>query len=1214
MFARLVSNEAGRGPPAVAEVAGGAGAAEDGARSPRTRPTERPQKSPRSAAGPGLPDEDPAGLPGGIPSSIAVAEKFADGITAGRMEFATPTPEGEEFDDVQVVDQHKDIKVATLDELRLQTNVINDTKRAWETFCSAGESREAAGEAIYSALFEGAPSLQSLFTTPRGVQAMRFLTSLDSFIQALGLPAQLKVLVESLGFSHLNLEVTVPRVAIFRDCILDLFAVELGDRFTPEAREGWKAMLNYCGGAIIFVKSHYADRLSILSESWAQARGVEGQEGQLMAAVAAAKKKQQAREQTSGELNSGQAMQKGASGADVKTRGFKFWKRPGQAWESTGEPGANSVRSGGGEDPMQSPRGEASGELDGDRKGGKSQTAAATTYNEMFHFNLAVMGLQKSQKWLLEILGSFDTIVTNITNSARLQQECNVLALKLSKCTNGGDEKINLGEYKSCMLSSMRGVLAKVWDSSYEVAWNWLWDNVERMLKRTLGSPAKWQVALKGMMDSWTEDDVFDIRKQIYEHFFAAAPIGQDYFKQSNTRLHYIANRVLEMTGEMYADPWKMVDHLSALGLRHVGYAIPTELFGPYVTACIQVITNVTQDQTTIEAFRWSLGLISNMLVGTINEGSTIVMKAINVNSVKMLKKAVSCAPRGRRSQWLLLVQVGTQSISPLSWALQSGSMDTAAAIIEDLLTIRADRERYYYGMEELFERHPDIFKILCAESTALLFTLLDGLVWRSRLTSNGMRHANYYVKYLIVDKDGNFSDALSHLCGTANPEVMSHKVLNVVSDQLWDTIVCWNFVRARIWFVLSLIFFMLGQAILPKVGEPEHLPVWLRGCVFACRLLNYIFTMFRLIYQHSRDIYQSYRDGEVKRVLRVPIPMYLLEAHEGGLFVLGVFFTVMFVTEPMFYCLGDSQWPTEDCDASENVVFRYSLVAMWAMILHWILLVDLAVFSTGLSAFALVCVHVASEIGRFLIALVFVLLTFASAISVLEHSYKDMRNVSGCTVALFAITLQIYEDDYRDFQEDSILLAMVFLFITASAILLLNLLIAQLNCSYVYVYKNMFGFARLRRAEVIVEQLSENCSEKQWRRVVATFGLDVQMEFNAGDIGIAGGMSVEEPANAFTVTHDKVIRYGGSCSPEAQWPEESGEAEEVGDDKFERMERLIQRTLKKLSQSGGSARARASKKSTSSGPTSSGVNTSGDPGRQSSSTGSDSDSCASSQ
>merc|ERR1740127_323452 len=121
------------------------------------------------------------------------------------------------------------------------------TENAWKLFVSSAESREAAGEAIYSALFESAPSLQSLFTSPRAVQAMRFMNGLASFVGAMDDPPKLKILVETLGFGHLHLDVTVPRVIIFRDAILDLFMVELAEKFSSAARDGWKKLLNYVG-------------------------------------------------------------------------------------------------------------------------------------------------------------------------------------------------------------------------------------------------------------------------------------------------------------------------------------------------------------------------------------------------------------------------------------------------------------------------------------------------------------------------------------------------------------------------------------------------------------------------------------------------------------------------------------------------------------------------------------------------------------------------------------------------------------------------------------------------------------------------------------------------------------------------------------------------------------------------------------------------------
>merc|ERR1711920_827381 len=157
------------------------------------------------------------------------------------------------------------------EELILEAGVPQEVQESWNTFLRSAESREAAGEAIYAALFDSAPSLQSLFKTPRAVMAMRFMNGLSQIIGALTEPKALKTVVETLGFQHLDLEVTIPRVVIFRDAIVDLLQVEMGARFTKKAREGFSTFLNYVGGAYIYVRLKFTDRLKILASSWATA-------------------------------------------------------------------------------------------------------------------------------------------------------------------------------------------------------------------------------------------------------------------------------------------------------------------------------------------------------------------------------------------------------------------------------------------------------------------------------------------------------------------------------------------------------------------------------------------------------------------------------------------------------------------------------------------------------------------------------------------------------------------------------------------------------------------------------------------------------------------------------------------------------------------------------------------------------------------------------
>merc|ERR1719265_832905 len=205
---------------------------------------------------------------------------------------------------------------------------------------------------------------------------------------------------------------------------------------------------------------------------------------------------------------------------------------------------------------------------------------------------------------------------------------------------------------------------------------------------------------------------------------------------------------------------------------------------------------------------------------------------------------------------------------------------------------------------------------------------------------------------------------------------------------------------------------------------------------------------------------------------------------------------------EPMMYCWNSPAFPTSECEESEAVMWWYSVFSMLSMAMHWVLIVDMSVFSTKLSAFLLVCTTVLSEVSRFLVALAFLLLTFGSAISCLRRDHPDFKDVPTSLLSLFAITLLMMPRDYRELQYDPPLLFAVFLFVTASVILLLNLLIAQLNCSYEFIYQDMVGFARLNQAQVIVESL-QTCSAVRWERFVRSLKLDQRVEFNEGDKGI---------------------------------------------------------------------------------------------------------------
>ena len=126
---------------------------------------------------------------------------------------------------------------------------------------------------------------------------------------------------------------------------------------------------------------------------------------------------------------------------------------------------------------------------------------------------------------------------------------------------------------------------------------------------------------------------------------------NQDSFTQSTTRLYWIADKWFAMFRNDQAKSTEAstnVGDFSALGIRHVGYSVLAGSFAPFVSASGEVVWHMTIHDEASDAFRWSLTLILKVLVRTVREDSTIVMKAINTNQESVLVKAVSVAPCGK--------------------------------------------------------------------------------------------------------------------------------------------------------------------------------------------------------------------------------------------------------------------------------------------------------------------------------------------------------------------------------------------------------------------------------------------------------------------------------------------------------------------------------------------------------------------------------------
>ncbi|CAJ1384393.1 unnamed protein product [Effrenium voratum] len=220
------------------------------------------------------------------------------------------------------------------------------------------------------------------------------------------------------------------------------------------------------------------------------------------------------------------------------------------------------------------------------------------------------------------------------------------------------------------------------------------------------------------------------------------------------------------------------------------------------------------------------------------------------------------------------------------------------------------------------------------------------------------------------------------------------------------------------------------------------------------------------------------------------------------------------------------------------------------------------------ISAFVLVCLRVMAELGLFLLALCFLIFAFATSISTLKHGIPDFAGIGLAGMSLLSICLGIFPaEKFYDIEESIWVMLVVCSFLVLVGAFLLNLLVAQLNRAYSELFLDMQGYARLNRADVIVSTMAKS-GRKRWAQFLQSLRLDEKLEFNEGDIGLAGGISASEPASVHPTTVDTVIRYGGSTSTAQPWPEE-----ELDEDKFARLEKLILRVARPK----GTPRARKS-------------------------------------
>jgi len=196
------------------------------------------------------------------------------------------------------------------------------------------------------------------------------------------------------------------------------------------------------------------------------------------------------------------------------------------------------------------------------------------------------------------------------------------------------------------------------------------------------------------------------------------------------------------------------------------------------------------------------------------------------------------------------------------------------------------------------------------------------------------------------------------------------------------------------------------------------------------------------------------------------------------------------------------------------------------------------------------------------------VLLTLSSSFSCLEQKQPEFKSIGSGLMALWEMILAMYSQaDFTRLHDEPVILAGVYGYLVLGMVFLLNLLVAQLTCAYNAIYIDMVGYARLKRVRIVCDTMP-SVKLKKFESFVNYLELSKRIEFNEGDVGVSGGIQLQESSSANPTTTDTIKRFGGSTSPTIKWPEEEGGDDEA--DRFQRLEDLIKKVGETLSKSSG--------------------------------------------
>eukprot|EP00397_Hematodinium_sp_SG-2012_P002889 GEMP01002897.1.p1 GENE.GEMP01002897.1~~GEMP01002897.1.p1 ORF type:complete len:1183 (+),score=249.82 GEMP01002897.1:779-4327(+) len=972
---------------------------------------------------------------------------------------------------------------------------------------------EEVGIAIYDAIVINAGEGKKLFVSPKRATAFRFISQVQRYVQGSDDTQYLDEELYNMSMRHIAY-ITPAQckqyMPLFIGTIVSVIKGVLDEEWDEFGNESWLKLLNYIGGMLIRNLSEFTGKVHLVRKSWGVITNVNT-------------------------IGKGSNQSKGDDEADE-------------------------------------------GEVDvADSALSKNKNAVTGSVNfgESLHFNLGVMSpeiaamFKRPKEVLAPLFGvGFGSITELISDPNLLNEELYILGIRHLKY---GTRAEFFPVFGQAVMVTLRSMLPRDWNWAHEDAWGWLWETCSTYLAATIEQGHINKHLIDETMDRAAGQDLANLGHICHTRLFQLSDDVQNFFYKPNTMVAYILEKVLELLSSLCHEPVAVSHSIRALGMRHIKYNIPPIHFPLLGKSLAYTFSTVLEGFWTDEIEKsWMsvFDFVCRCMTRAVNEGSNLVTKAMVNNSVDEMSEVLKQAPRGMRDMWLLEVNVSGEILSPFYWALYDGKIKLAHFMLEDLLAIRADRETYYSGSENLFLSHPGLVKNLAVLSPSLLSVLFDGLMWRSRITDNGFRRVNYFIRDVYGDPTNQryldpYHTPLAELGRLHYAELFVHPLSQFIIDVKWSRFARTMFIQAQLYFLLLLIIFMIGYVgfnYKQGKGSASYDGAYVARWLVA--IINLLILLLRQVPRVVQEMQRNQTASVSIGVCIIHIPISLLKVTNAVRLTINILLVFAFFFDKEIINVG-----IDDKTAATIVSWCTSIVValLWLLMFDWFSLeINLAQFKVRMNG----------VITDFFVVLLFGSCLFVGFACSMALSNLDSEQVDVSTNTQFAradegvaYLFAAFTGNYN-FDPNKFTGQMQFFFVLFSifsVLFLTNLMSALFTTTTFLLNKDVEGLTYLDRAQEIVE-LESMCTIEKRHDIWFAMKFDQRIEFDEGDLGLNGGLQVSEPLCKHNGGKqvDRIQRFPGEASPKLPWPVDKGMAKTV-DEKLVGLDSTYIRILKTL-------------------------------------------------